>query len=85
MEDDKKQDVGADEGFLRTAAEAVGATLGKLAVKSGLARPAAPVKRKKAVSPRKTKSAAKKAPAARKNAVKPAVKHRAPLRKKKSK
>jgi hypothetical protein len=85
MEDEKKQDAGADEGFLKTAAEAVGATLGKLAVRTGLARPSVPVKRKKAVSPPKTKGAAKKTQAVRKNAVKPAVKHRAPPRKKRSK
>jgi len=81
MEDEKKEGVDTQEGFLKTAAETVGATLGKLALRTGLARPPVSVKRKKAVSPARTKSAARKAPAARKNAVKPAVKHRAPRRK----
>jgi hypothetical protein len=85
MEDEKKQDAGADEGFLKTAAEAVGATLGRLAVRTGLARPSAPVKRKKAVSPPKTKRAAKKTADVRKNAGKSAAKHRASPRKKGSK
>ena len=82
---EEKKDVGADEGFLKSAAEAVGATLGKLAVKTGLASPRVPVKRKKTVSRPKVKTAAKRAPAARKRAEKRAAKHRAPVRRKSAK
>jgi hypothetical protein len=39
MEDEKKEGVDTQEGFLKTAAETVGATLGKLALRTGLARP----------------------------------------------
>ena len=54
----------ADEGFLTTAAQAIGSTLGQLAKKAGVvSAPVAPVRKKAAVKKKtvvKKKAAAKK-------------------------
>jgi hypothetical protein len=47
--------------FLKTAAEAIGTALGKLAVKTGVAAPAAAAKRPKASTARKASSKVKAA------------------------
>jgi hypothetical protein len=62
----KKTAKAADEGFLTTAAQAIGSTLGQLAVKTGVAVP--PAKRKKAVV-KKNAIVKKKAATKKKSAV----------------
>src|ERR1700681_1760368 len=61
---------GSDEGFLKTAAETIGSTMGKLVSKVGLGKPAAPAsKPAKRNTPRRKAAAKKSAPAsARRNA-----------------
>jgi hypothetical protein len=60
----KKPAKPADEGFLTTAAQAIGSTLGQLAKKAGVApTPAKPASKKPVV---KTKAVAKKKTAAKK-------------------
>ena len=62
----------ADKEFLKTAAEAIGAAIGKLAVKTGIVAPvAAPPSRRKALPARKRRVSVKVA-AAKPRAKKPA-------------
>ena len=49
--------------FLKTAAEAIGTALGKLAVKTGVAAPELPRKRKAPTAAKKKAKSAKKSPA----------------------
>ena len=70
-ESKKKKTPEADDDLLVTAAKAIGSTLGKMAVKSGIAKPAEPaVRARKKASP-KTKTVAKKAVKKAASAAKP--------------
>lgn len=60
----------ADAGFLTTAAQAIGSTLGQLAKKAGVASSAAPAKPAAKAVTKKKPTAKKKAPAKKKAAVK---------------
>jgi hypothetical protein len=62
---EKKHDTKSEEPFLNAAARALGSTLGKLAAKTGLAREVRPLKTPASPSPRKKKTAAKTAKAAK--------------------
>jgi hypothetical protein len=62
MANKKKTLKPGEEGFLTTAAQAIGSTLGQIAVKTGVVAP----RKKKAVAKKKTVAAKKKAPAKRK-------------------
>jgi hypothetical protein len=59
MANKKKTADAADEGFLTTAAQAIGSTLGQLAVKAGVVVP--PAKHKKAAIKKRTALVKKKA------------------------
>ena len=54
-----KKIANADEPFLKSAAAAIGTALGKLAVKTGVATPAAPPAKKSATQRKKLASSAK--------------------------
>ena len=64
MANKKKRAKATDEGFLTTAAQAIGSTLGQLAVKTGVVVP--PARRKKAAIKKKAVVSKKKAAAKQK-------------------
>jgi hypothetical protein len=66
MANKRKTEQAADDGFLTTAAQAIGSTLGQLAVKAGVVVP--PARRKKAAV-KKTAAVAKKKMVTKKKAV----------------
>jgi hypothetical protein len=75
MANKRKTKQAADDGFLTTAAQAIGSTLGQLAVKAGVVVP--PARLKKAAV-KKTAAAVKKKVVTKKKAV--VLKKRAPTK-----